>query len=159
MTGRFVAARLAVALIGVLLGAIAPASAQDVPAEARGRVLVVGTKEAPPFAMKEPDGSWTGLGIAVPRYAKFDWLRLLGSLLSTGFLEALGGLFGLTMLVGVVIWLLERRHTEHFGGGKQGFVTGIWWSALTLAQTRRTTRRRRFPGESSPGCGFPPPSR
>ncbi len=173
------------------------ASAQDVPAAARERVLVVGTKEAPPFAMKEPDGTWTGLsielwqriasdlglryrleettlqglidgtandkldaavaaltvtsgrervvdftqpfhttglGIAVPRYAKFDWLRLVSSLVSAGFLEALAALFGLTMLVGVVVWLLERRHTEHFSGGRQGFMTGIWWSALTLAQ-------------------------
>ena len=31
------------------------------------KLLVVGTKEAPPFAMKQPDGSWTGAGIELWR--------------------------------------------------------------------------------------------
>ena len=161
------------------------------------RVLIVGTKEAPPFAIKSDDGTWTGisielwgriarelnlhyrfkettldglidqtaagsldaavaaltvttdreqvvdftqpffttgLGIAVPKTAQFDWLRLLGSFLSIGFLEALLGIVGVTIAVGVIIWLLERRHSEHFGGVKKGLATGVWWSALTMTQ-------------------------
>ena len=27
------------------------------------RTLMVGTKEAPPFSMKDPDGNWTGISI------------------------------------------------------------------------------------------------
>ena len=42
--------------------AIRPAGAQ-VPSAMPGHVLIVGTKEAPPFAMKERDGSWTGISI------------------------------------------------------------------------------------------------
>ena len=32
------------------------------------RVLIVATKEAPPFAMKGPDGSWQGIGIDLWRH-------------------------------------------------------------------------------------------
>lgn len=40
-----------------------PRHAFAAPPEFPNRELVVGTKEAPPFAMKEPDGTWTGLSI------------------------------------------------------------------------------------------------
>lgn len=76
----------------------------------------------------------TGLGIAVPRIAIFDWWRLIGSLLSVGFLEAMLGLIGVTILVGLVVWLIERRHSEHFGGVRKGLVSSVWWSALTMTQ-------------------------
>ena len=39
------------------------ASAQAVPAEAQGRELIIGTKLAPPFAMKDEDGKWSGISI------------------------------------------------------------------------------------------------
>jgi len=29
------------------------------------RTLIVGTKESPPFSMKDPDGSWTGISIGL----------------------------------------------------------------------------------------------
>jgi ABC-type amino acid transport substrate-binding protein len=40
-----------------------PHQALAAPPEFPNRDLVVGTKEAPPFAMKAPDGTWTGLSI------------------------------------------------------------------------------------------------
>ena len=165
---------------------------------ADNRVLVIGTKEAPPFVMKDNDGVWsgisidlwrhvaeqldlryrfkettlqgliegtangsldaavaaltvtsdreqvvdftqpfytTGLGIAVPKRAQFDWWRLLRSLVSVGFFEALLALVGVTAAIGLLVWALERRHTEHFGGGvRKGVVSGVWWSALTMTQ-------------------------
>jgi polar amino acid transport system substrate-binding protein len=36
--------------------------------------------------------------------------------------------------VGFVIWLLERRKTEHFSGGAKGLGTGLWWSAIAMTQ-------------------------
>ncbi|MDF2998800.1 MAG: amino acid transporter substrate-binding protein [Xanthobacteraceae bacterium] len=48
-------------LFGLIAGA-APLHAQE-PAPLSGRQLVVGTKEAPPFAMKEADGKWSGISI------------------------------------------------------------------------------------------------
>ena len=43
-----------------------PAITQNLPDASTGlpdRELVIGTKEAPPFAMKAPDGTWTGISI------------------------------------------------------------------------------------------------
>ena len=188
----------AAALMLALLAVADPAAAQQNVPLTSNRVLVIGTKEAPPFAMKAEDGTWggisidlwrriaerlhlqyqlkettldrlindtaagsldaavaaitvtaerervldftqpfysTGLGIAVPRNAMFNWWRLLSSLVSIGFFEALLGLIGVTLAIGVIVWLLERRHTDHFGGGaRTGLVSGVWWSALTMTQ-------------------------
>jgi polar amino acid transport system substrate-binding protein len=160
--------------------------------------LVVGTKVAPPFVMKKPDGSWTGigielwrhiaedlhlrfrfqedtltgliddtaagrldaavaaltvtaereravdftqpfyvtgLGIAVPSSGSFAWWQLLRSFLSIGALGALLALLGVTLAIGSIVWLVERRQTEHFQGPmKTGLLSGVWWSTLTLAQ-------------------------
>jgi polar amino acid transport system substrate-binding protein len=164
--------------------------------------LVIGTKEAPPFAMKAADGSWngisidlwrhvadelhlryrfseepnvqglidgvaagrfdiavaaltvtaarervvdftepfyvTGLGIAVPIGGEASWLPVIRTMTSFGFAQAIAALIGLAMGVGLVVWLVERRHNEHFGGGvTKGLSTGVWWS--TVAMTQRHT--------------------
>ena len=189
--------------------AVYPAGAQ-VPSATSEHVLVIGTKEAPPFAMKDSDGSWTGvsidlwrriadelhlryrfqdvsldelisgtaagrldaaiaaitvtagreqnvdfsesyyttgLGIAVPTQTPFDWLRLLGSLISVSFLKALLGLIGVTLLIATLIWAIERRRTEHFKGGlKDGFAKSVWWSAVTMTQSVPEHGPRTVPG-------------
>ena len=186
-----------------------PAGA-DAPNAMPDRVLIIGTKEAPPFAMKADDGTWTGisinlwrqiadklhlryrfqevplqelidgtaagrldasiaaitvtadrermvdfsepyytagLGIAVPRASSFNWLRLFRSLISVSFAQALLGLIGVTLLIAVLVWALERRHTEHFGGSvKAGLATSFWWSALTLTQSVSEHGPRTLPG-------------
>ena len=178
--------------------AILPADAQ-ITSAMPDHVLIVGTTEAPPFAMKERDGSWTGisidlwrriadklhlryrfkevplnelisgtatgrldaaiatititaprmervdfsepyyhtgLGIAVPRQGTFEWLRQLPNLISVSFLKALLYLLGVTLLIGVLIWVIERHHTEHFRGGvKEGLAASVWWSVVTMAQS------------------------
>src|SRR5271169_1421144 len=159
--------------------------------------LVIATKEAPPFAMKQPDGTWhgisidlwrriadrlhlqyrfseqptvqalvagtaagsfdaaiaaltvtaardrivdftqpfysTGLGIAVS-VDESRWMSISRALLSFGFFQAVLALVGIAILVGFVIWLLERGKTEHFGGGAKGLGTGLWWSAIAMTQ-------------------------
>ena len=174
------------------------ARAQDAASGAApGTELVVGTKEAPPFAIKQPDGSWggisielwrriadgahlrfrlveaksvpdlldgvangtfdvgvaavtvtaarerrvdftqpfyyTGLGIAVP-INESAWVSIGRALLSFGFLQAVGVLLGLSLLVGFVIWLFEHRKTEHFGGGAKGLGSSFWWSTIAMTQ-------------------------
>jgi polar amino acid transport system substrate-binding protein len=169
------------------------------PADPRlpGKELVIGTKEAPPFAMKQPDGSWrgisidlwrrvaershlryrfaeaetvqalvdgtaegsfdaaiaaltvtaareravdftqpfysTGLGVAVS-LSEGRWRSVSRALFSFGFFQAVLALLGIAMCVGFVIWLLERRRTEHFSGGAKGLGTGFWWSAIAMTQ-------------------------
>lgn len=74
-----------------------------------------------------------GLGIAVTT-AESRWLAIFRTLLSFGFFQAVSILLGLAMCVGFVIWLLERRQTEHFSGGAKGLGTGFWWSASAMTQ-------------------------
>jgi polar amino acid transport system substrate-binding protein len=176
-------------------------------AAAPQRELVVGTKEAPPFAMKDADGNWsgisidlwrriadelhlryriaeearvqglidgvangkfdiavaaltvtaarervvdftepfyaTGLGIAVRAGDEASWLPVIRTMTSFGFAQAVLALVGLALVTGLVVWLIERRHNEHFGGGlAKGVSAGVWWS--TVAMTQRHT------GDSGP---------
>jgi polar amino acid transport system substrate-binding protein len=170
----------------------------QVPVGGTNRVMVVGTKIAPPFAMKSDDGTWsgisielwrriaadlhlsyrfeeasldelingtaahrldagiaaitvtagraesvdfsqpyysTGLGITVRRVFVFDWLSLVKGLFSLSLLEMLLLLVAAAILVGFIVWLIERRHTEHFSGGvKHGLGSSLMWSARTLTQ-------------------------
>ena len=173
------------------------AQAQPANPPASNKELVIGTKEAPPFAMKDQDGTWhgisidlwrriadrlhlryrfseeptvqalvartadssfdaaiaaltvtaardrivdftqpfysTGLGIAVSM-SESRWRSVSRALLSYGFFQAVLALVGIAVLVGFVIWLLERRKTEHFRGGAKGLGTGLWWSAIAMTQ-------------------------
>ena len=207
--------------IGVLLSLAAACAAQGVPAPpatdtataestaaARAsaatfpnRELIVGTKEAPPFAMKDAQGKWsgisidlwahiadklgvkyrlveepsvqdliastdrgdydisvaaititaerertidfsqpfygTGLGIAVPVRTASVWREIIRTMTSFGFLQAVGALIGISLLVGMLIWLFERRHNDDFGGGAaKGLGASIWWSAEAMTQAR-----------------------
>jgi ABC-type amino acid transport substrate-binding protein len=75
----------------------------------------------------------TGLGIAVPT-SESRWMSIGRALISFGFLQAVLALVGIAILVGFVIWLLERNKTEHFRGGAKGLGTGLWWSAIAMTQ-------------------------
>lgn len=187
------------ALVLVPLAAVPSRAAPPDATAPPGPELVIGTKEAPPFAMQDKDGTWhgiaidlwtriadelhlryrfqpvdlqaliddtanhkldaavaaitvsaerdrkvdftepyyeTGLGIAVPADAQMTWLPVLRSFISRGFAEALGGLVGVALLVGLIVWFFERRHNVHFGGpAHRGIGSSIWWSALTMTQS------------------------
>jgi polar amino acid transport system substrate-binding protein len=161
------------------------------------RPLIVGTKQAPPFAIKNSNGTWTGIsidlwraiatdlgvtyelrefdltgllngvkngsldlavaalsitaerekmmdfshpfhttgfGIAVPRSAKRSWFGFVRSFFSWEFLQVIGGLLLLLGLVGLLVWLSERKHNwQQFGGGAlRGIGSGVWWAAVTM---------------------------
>ncbi len=176
--------------------------AEDLPPASLGfpdRELVVGTKEAPPFAMKDAEGNWTGisidlwrsisqklgirfrfveqpsiqqlvdmtargdcdlsvaaitvtaerersldfsqpfydtgLGIAVAVDSVSVWHEILRTMISFGFMQAAGALIAISLGVGALIWLFERRHNEDFGGGAaKGLGASIWWSAEAMTQ-------------------------
>jgi Bacterial extracellular solute-binding proteins, family 3 len=176
------------AFLALLLVPIAQSGAcaqtQDAPP---AKELVVGTKEAPPFAMRQQDGEWrgisidlwrriaeqtgrhykfseaataqalidgvangsfdvaiaaltvtaarerivdftepfyaTGLGVAVP-LDEGRWKAVWRALSSFGFFQAVLALLGIAMVVGLLVWALERNSTEHFKGGAKGLGTG-----------------------------------
>lgn len=76
----------------------------------------------------------TGLAIAARPAGQQDWLGVAGKLLSQGFLQVVGLLAALLLLIGALVWLLERRRNpEQFGGGMlKGVWSGFWWSAVTM---------------------------
>ncbi|SDT19979.1 amino acid ABC transporter substrate-binding protein, PAAT family [Halopseudomonas xinjiangensis] len=76
----------------------------------------------------------TGLAIGVPREDSPGILRSLGALLSWQFLSLVAGLALLLLLVGSLLWLVERRrNTEQFGGTPaQGIGASFWWAAVTM---------------------------
>ncbi len=73
-----------------------------------------------------------GLGVAV--HQQSDGLGPLRSLLSGPLLRVLGVLVIVLLLVGLLIWLLERRsNPDDFGGGAlKGIGAGFWFSAVTM---------------------------
>lgn len=162
------------------------------------RELVVGTKVAAPFAMKEEDGTWrgisielwqhianqmhlryrfqetslsgltngvedgsldaavaaltvtgprhrlvdftqpfysTGLGITVRRDASITWWPIISNVFSLRFFVAVAALFAISLVVGLVLWLIERRHNEHFGAHRRGLGSSVWWSAVAMTQS------------------------
>jgi hypothetical protein len=183
LAALLVGVALGVPTAGAQSGSTASAPSGDVQNTLAGfpdRELVVGTKEAPPFAMKGPDGNWTGisidlwtqiaqklgvkfrlveepsvqslldatsqgrydlsvaaititaerernvdfsqpfydtgLGIAVSVKSVSVWHEIIQTMTSFGFLQAAGALIGISLAVGALIWLLEHRHNEDFGG-------------------------------------------
>ena len=75
----------------------------------------------------------SGLGIAV-RVGSGGAASTLRSLLSGAFLRMLGGLAVILVIVGALIWLLERRcNPEQFEPDlRRGLFSGLWWSAVTM---------------------------
>jgi len=54
---------IVLAMLGIVLICAADGLAESLAATAPGRTWTVGTKEAPPFAIRNPDGSWSGVSI------------------------------------------------------------------------------------------------
>lgn len=75
-----------------------------------------------------------GLGIAARQGETASLFAVVLRLFSWEFLSVIGGLLALLTLVGVLIWLFERRRNPaQFGGGTaNGVGAGLWWSAVTM---------------------------
>ena len=174
-----------------------PQARGQAPGPPEARELVVGTKVAPPFAMKAQDGTWrgisidlwrriadqnhlryrfqettlkglvtgvadgsfdaavaaltvtgprlrvvdftqpfysAGLGIAVAADAGISWWSIIRNVLSFGFFRAAVVLFAACLAVGLVLWLIEHRHNEHFGADRRGLGASVWWTAAAMTQ-------------------------
>ena len=77
---------------------------------------------------------YTGLGIAVSARSG-DGLggRVARAVFATPLLLYVGALVLLLLVVGTVIWAIERRRNPaHFRPGGKGIGDGVWWSAVTM---------------------------
>lgn len=76
----------------------------------------------------------TGLSIAIAHDSKAGWTTYLERMFSPDLLKVIFLLAFLLLLVGLGIWLFERKHNpEQFGGSTlDGITSGFWWSAVTM---------------------------
>ncbi|WP_343039437.1 transporter substrate-binding domain-containing protein [Solidesulfovibrio aerotolerans] len=76
---------------------------------------------------------YSGLGIAVAAQTESIVARVLDAVFSQRVLFYVGSLMALLLVVGVLVWALERRRNpEHFRPGRSGIGDGMWWSAVTM---------------------------
>jgi polar amino acid transport system substrate-binding protein len=74
----------------------------------------------------------TGLGIAV-RETRGRAHILLDNALSVTFLEILGSLLAVLLVVGAFFWMFERRTNPEFGGRHvHGLGSGLWLAVVTM---------------------------
>jgi len=104
---------------------------------AQGTLDVVITAQASGAAEQQFDFThsyYTTYLAVAERPDRILW-RLLQAFLAPTFLQLIAAIIGLLALVGLLIWLFERRYTEpHFGEGmRQGLWHGFWWAAVTMS--------------------------
>jgi ABC-type amino acid transport substrate-binding protein len=75
----------------------------------------------------------SGLGIAVHQRSGGAWWDAVERVFSERFLKALAPLLLLLTLIGVLVWLVERRRNPQFERNAiRGIGSGLWWSAVTM---------------------------
>jgi polar amino acid transport system substrate-binding protein len=77
----------------------------------------------------------SGLSIAVPAEGShYRWFKVIENLFSPHILKAIGLLFLMSLIFGIIVWLFERqRNSEMFGEGHfKGIGQGIWWAMVTV---------------------------
>lgn len=76
----------------------------------------------------------TGLSVAVKTKEEFNVFTFIKSLFSVQFLEVVLLLCVILFVVGLLVWLFERKKNEEQFGGKaaHGLASGFWWAAVTM---------------------------
>lgn len=76
----------------------------------------------------------TGYGIAVRPVEKQTWMSVARTIFSWQVLRVIALLAGILLVMGLLIWILERRaNAEQFGGSvPSGLWSGFWWAAVTM---------------------------
>jgi polar amino acid transport system substrate-binding protein len=76
----------------------------------------------------------TGLAVAVSSKREPYWRGVIGTVFSLAFLRLIGVLALIQLIVGTLVWLLERRaNAEQFPRDLgHGVPTGFWWATVTM---------------------------
>lgn len=74
----------------------------------------------------------SGLGVML-RDEQPTALRIILNLISGTFIQVVGLLCLVLLLVGFLVWVAEKkRNSEEFEPGWKGVLSGFWWSAVTM---------------------------
>ncbi len=77
----------------------------------------------------------SGLSIAVPAEGvHYRWFKVIESIFSPHILKAIGLLFLMSLIFGIIVCSFEKqRNSEMFGDGYvKGIGQGIWWAIVTM---------------------------
>ncbi len=75
----------------------------------------------------------TGLAIAVAPKDASGLGATLSAIFTTKFAKLIGALTAMLLVIGMMMWLAERRRNDQFGGTAfHGIGAGLWWSAVTM---------------------------
>ena len=77
----------------------------------------------------------SGLGIAVPlQSSSIHWSESVRQIVSISGLKLVAILVILSLVAGVMIWLVERNHNREMFDDKftKGLLQGIWWAMVTM---------------------------
>ena len=109
-----------------------------VPQVARGAVDIglVATATAPQEEQVDFSHSYFQTTLGVAGSTTRNLWNIVGSIFTQRFLNIVVGLSVLLLIVGTVIWLIERKSNEdHFGGERSvwhGIGSGFWWAGVTM---------------------------
>lgn len=74
-----------------------------------------------------------GLGVAAAQQSDVTWLSGVKRVFSGPFIHSMAALLGVLALVGLLVWLAERKRNHQFDRAPvTGIGSGIWWSAVTM---------------------------
>ncbi len=76
-----------------------------------------------------------GLGIAARNEPQSGVVGSLAGAFSFQVLVSIGALLGLLLLVGTLIWLLERRQSHFDRRASHGIADGVWFAVVTMTTT------------------------
>lgn len=76
----------------------------------------------------------SGVAIATIENAGWDWRAMLDNLRTSGVFRVFGAIVLTNVVIGLLLWLIERRRNPgNFGGSAgQGFASGVWCSISTM---------------------------
>ena len=126
-------------ILMLLMGAGADAQQQPLPQ----RVLLVGTKEAPPFSMKQPDGNWTGISIDLWQQIAAD-LNLTYEFRELDLKQLLDGVKNRSLDVAVAALTITSEREKNFDFTHAYYTTGLGIAVASKSRSPWFAVIRRF---------------
>lgn len=76
----------------------------------------------------------TGLAVAVAHRPPETWFDIFLAVFSVAFFRMILTFAGMQLVIGALMWLLERRHNPNFPAHPgPGVLAGLWWAVVTMA--------------------------